>query len=69
MRRKLSAFVIMVLLMMHLFALSAYAETAQQDGLVVTLQTNRDVYDSNEQIQVSIEIKNTNERKGDALCI
>lgn len=61
MRRKLSAFVIMVLLMMHLFALSAYAETAQQDGLVVTLQTNRDVYDSNEQIQVSIEIKNTNE--------
>ncbi|MGN0989891.1 MAG: BACON domain-containing protein [Candidatus Ventricola sp.] len=61
MRRKLSAFVIMVLLMMHLFALSAYAETAQQDGLFVTLQTNRDVYDSNEQIQVSIEIKNTNE--------
>lgn len=61
MRQKLSAFVLMTLLIVHLLALPAYAETAEQDGLVVTLQTIRDFYNSNEPIQVSIEIENTNE--------
>lgn len=58
---KILALVLTVILCMSMLAISALAQTAEQDGLEITLSTDKASYAHGEQIVISLEAKNTSE--------
>ena len=60
MKRKILALMALVFLMSAALALPAWAETVTQDGLVVTLTTDKESYDSMNAVNASLTITNTN---------
>ena len=61
MQKKLWAVLLIVAFLMSLFAMPACAETIVQDGLEVTLTTDKDEYSADEKIEAEVTIKNTND--------
>jgi len=62
MKRVLEALVLLSALFICTFPLSACAtETVTQDGLSVTLTTDKDIYSSGELIKATLKIRNTND--------
>lgn len=59
--KKVSAFLLMVVLCMSIMVMPAFATTTSQDGLEVTLTTDKETYDKGEQIEVTLVVTNTND--------
>lgn len=59
--RKFSSFLILLCMLLSVFSIQTFAETSTQDGLEVTLTTDRNEYNKDEQIVVNLTVKNTNE--------
>lgn len=59
-RRKFPAFIMALLMCVMVICMPVYAATTAQDGLEVTLTTDKQVYSSDEQITVSVSVNNTN---------
>lgn len=58
--KRISAFLLMVVLCMSMI-MPAFAASASQDGLNVTLTTNKKGYQQGEQIQATLTVTNTND--------
>lgn len=61
MQKKLSVFLLIAAILMSLFIMPACAETIVQDGLEITLTTDKDEYTADEEIQAEVEVKNLND--------
>ncbi len=59
--KKVSAFLLMVVLCMSIMVMPAFATTTSQDGLEVTLTTDKETYDKGEQIEATLVVTNTND--------
>lgn len=59
--KKAAVLVTSMLLCISMFALPAFASTVQ-DGLKVTIQTDKDQYQQNEDIDVTVTVENTNNK-------
>ena len=58
--KKIAAIFLTVLMLFSLAGISASAATTTQDGLEVTLTTDKTEYTKNEQITATLNVKNTN---------
>lgn len=58
--RRVQAFLVALLMSIMLFAVPVLAATVTQDGLEVTLTTDKEEYAKGEQIVVTLEVTNTN---------
>lgn len=61
--KKVSAFLLMVVLCMSVMVMPAFAVSTSQDGLEVTLTTDKETYSQSEQIVATLTVTNTNEVK------
>lgn len=59
--KKVSAFILMVALCMSVMVKPAFAASTSQDGLEVTLTTDKDTYEKGDQITATLVVKNTND--------
>ena len=59
--RKVSAILLAVMLCVGIINITAFAKTISQDGLEVTLTTNKDKYSQGEKIITTLKVKNTND--------
>ena len=60
-RRRLGAFLLMFLLCVGMLSVSAFAASTSQDGLKVTLSTDKEKYSQNEKIVTTLTVENTND--------
>lgn len=58
--RKLSAILLAVMLCVGMINIPVFAATSTQDGLEVTLTTDKESYSQNDQIEATLTVKNTN---------
>lgn len=59
--KKFTSFLLMLILCISLTAIPAFAESLTQDGLEVTLITDKSEYSQSEQIVTTLTVKNTND--------
>lgn len=59
--KKISAFLLMVVLCISVMVMPVYAASTSQDGLEVTLTTDKETYDKGEQIEATLTVTNTND--------
>lgn len=59
--KKVSAFLLMVVLCMSVMVMPAFAASTSQDGLEVTLTTDKETYAKGEQIEATLTVTNTND--------
>ena len=59
--KKFTTFLLMLILCISLTAIPAFAESLTQDGLEVTLITDKSEYSKSEQIVTTLTVKNTND--------
>lgn len=59
--KKSLAVLLVILLCVGILVVPAYAAKASQDGLEVTLTTNKDVYNQGEAIVATLKVRNTND--------
>lgn len=59
--KKVSAFLLMVVLCMSVMVMPAFAASTSQDGLEVTLTTDKETYEKGEQIEATLTVTNTND--------
>ena len=59
--KKFTTFLLMLILCISLTAIPAFAESLTQDGLEVTLITDKSEYSQSEQIVTTLTVKNTND--------
>ena len=59
--KKFTTFLLMLILCISLTAIPAFAESLTQDGLEVTLITDKPEYSQSEQIVTTLTVKNTND--------
>ena len=60
---KLLVFVVVLLFGVNMLAISASAQTITQDGLVITLTTDKEEYLAGEEVKLILTVKNTSEEK------
>ena len=61
MMKKVSVFLLMLVLCMSVMVIPAFASSTSQDGLEVALTTDKETYDKGEQIEASLTVTNTND--------
>ena len=59
--KKISAFVLMLTLCVGMITMTVSAETTLQDGLEITLTSDKQVYDEGEPIKAILSVVNTND--------
>ncbi|MGN0499347.1 MAG: VWA domain-containing protein [Acutalibacteraceae bacterium] len=59
--KKLSAIIVALVIMLSVASVQAFAATTTQDGLEVSLTTDKEEYSKNDQIVATLSVKNTND--------